>query len=207
MDYRQLEQVPNGQGRMEMKRQLTLPEYRNIDLALFGVILAVFEFIIVRVSNMGAFWDQPYTVSLAAAITSIIYMRWGYWGALHAALSGFLFCLFSGGTVNQYMIYTLGNLLSLAAVPVLKKLGHEKVRERSGWSLLFALAVIVLMWSGRALTALLLGAPAAGVVGFFTTDSLSALFTLVIIWIARRLDGVFEEQKHYLLRIQQEKER
>ncbi len=33
------------------------------------------------------------------------------------------------------------------------------------------------------------------------------LFTLVITWIVRRLDGVFEDQKHYLLRLQEERER
>ena len=36
------------------------------------------------------FWfpGQPYTVSLAGAIASIMYMRWGYWGGIHAALAG-----------------------------------------------------------------------------------------------------------------------
>ena len=46
-----------------------------------------------------------------------------------------------------------------------------------------------------------LGARPGSVVGFFTTDSLSLLFTFVIIWIARKLDGVYEDQKHYLLRL------
>ena len=53
----------------------------------------------------------------------------------------------------------------------------------------------------RALIALLTGAERASVIGFYTTDSLSMLFTFVIIWIARRLDGVYEDQIHYLLRI------
>ena len=30
---------------------------------------------------------------------------------------------------------------------------------------------------------------------------------MVIVWIARRLDGIFEDQKKYLLRVQEEKER
>ena len=32
----------------------------------------------------------------------------------------------------------------------------------------------------------------------------AVLFTLVLIWIARRLDGIFEEQNHYLLRLKQQ---
>ena len=46
-----------------------------------------------------------------------------------------------------------------------------------------------------------LGAAARNCLGFFTTDALSLLFTGVVVWTARRLDGIFEDQKHYLLRI------
>jgi len=189
-----------------MKRQLTIQEYRAIDLTLFALMFAVFEFIIVRVSTGGMFWDQMYTVSLSAAITSIVYMRWGYWGDIHAALAGFLFCFYYGARLDQYLIYIAGNLVSLLAVPVLKKLGPERVRQGQFSSLLFPLAVILLMQGGRAAVALLLGHSFGEAVGFFATDALSILFTLVILWIARRLDGVYEDQKHYLLRIQDEKE-
>lgn len=194
-----------------MKRQLTLGEYRTIDLVLFALLLIFFEFIILRVAATTFF-----TVSLAAAITTIVYMRWGWWGAIHAALSGLLFCFYysSGAAPDQtvgpaqYAIYIVGNLFSLAAVPVLKKLGPQRVRESAVKSLLFALAVVLLMQGGRGAVALALGTvPFSGALGYFTTDSLSVLFTLVIIWIVRRLDGVFEEQRHYLLRIQEEKER
>lgn len=187
-----------------MKRQLTFGQYRAIDLGILALMLAVFEFIIVRVSNGNLFRDQAFTVSLAAAITTITYMRWGPWGAIHAALAGALFCLYSGGTPEQYAIYTLGNLFSLPAALAVRRLGPERVRTGPWSSMLFPLAVILLMQGGRAVVSLLLGGPANGVLGFFTTDALSILFTLVIVWIARRLDGVYEDQKHYLLRIQEE---
>jgi len=189
-----------------MKRQLTFQEYRALDLGLFALMFALFEFIIIKVSTGGPFWDQAYTVSLAGAITSIVYMRWGYWGGIHAALSGLLFVLYYGGRLDQYAIYTIGNLLSLAAVPVLLRKGKEEVRTGRFSSLLFPLAVILLMQLGRAMVSLLLGGSLGGATGFFTTDALSILFTLVIVWITRRLDGIYEDQKHYLLRVQEEKE-
>ena len=187
-----------------MQRQRTWKEYRAIDLALLAGVLAVFEFIIERAANWW-FPGQPFTVSLAAAITSIVYMRWGAWGAIHAVEAGFVFCYFSGATGKQFIIYCAGNLLSLAAVLLLKALGKERVRT-GHLSLIFPLLVQVLMQAGRGLAALALGAGPAALVGFFTTDSLSLLFTFVIIWIARKLDGVYEDQKHYLLRINTEKE-
>ena len=187
-----------------VNRQRTWKEYRAIDLALLGLMLAVFEFLIVRAANWW-FPGQPFTVSLAAAMASIVYMRWGVWGAIHAAEAGLVFCCFSGATGEQFIIYCVGNLFSVLAVLLLKAAGKERVRT-GNLSLVFPLLVQVLMQAGRAATALLLGAGPADVVGFFTTDSLSLLFTFVIIWIARKLDGVYEDQKHYLLRVHAEQE-
>ncbi len=187
-----------------MKRQRSWKEYRAIDLSLLALALAVFEFIIVRASNWW-FPGQPFTVSLAAAMASIVYMRWGVWGAIHAVEAGFVFCYFSGGTGEQFIIYCVGNLLSAAAVLLLRAVGKERVRT-GNLSLLFPLLVGLLMQAGRAIVALVLGAGPSDAVGFFTTDSLSLLFTFVIIWIARKLDGVYEDQKHYLLRIHAQEE-
>lgn len=189
-----------------MKNQLTFSQYRAIDLSLFALMFALFEFIIVRVATVNLFWDQVYTVSLAGAIVSIVYMRWGYWGGIHAALAGFLFTLYHGGRLDQYAIYCIGNLLSLLAVPVLLKKGKENVRSGRFFSLLFPVMVNLLMQLGRAVVFLLLGGSLGVSTGFFTTDALSIVFTLVIVWIARRLDGIYEDQKHYLLRIQEEQE-
>ena len=187
-----------------MRKQRTWREYRAIDLSLIALMLAIFEFLIVNAAN---FWfpDQLYTASLAAAVTSIVYMRWGVWGGIHAVEAGVIYCLFAGGTADQYIIYCVGNLLSLLAVVPLKAVGKEKVRTgRLGLAL--PIAVLLLMHIGRAVVAVALGAPPESTVSFFTTDSLSYLFTFVIIWIARKLDGVYEDQKHYLLRINAEEE-
>ena len=68
-------------------------------------------------------------------------------------------------------------------------------------SVCFGVGTLLLMQLGRALTALAMGTDFQTCLGFFTTDALSLLFTGLIIWIARRLDGIFENQRHYLLRI------
>lgn len=193
-----------------MKKQLTLQQYRNIDLFLFAAMLAIFEFLIVRFAIASV-----YTLSLAGAVCAIVYMRWGWWGGIHAALAGVLFCFYYSRFVpgaaavdwTDYVIYIIGNLFSLLAVFGLLKAGKERVRQNTLASLGFALAVILLMQGGRALMALTLGADPRAALGFFYYDPLSILFTLVVTWIVRRLDGVFEDQKHYLLRLQEERER
>ncbi len=163
------------------------------------------EYLVVHAARVW-YADQLYTVSLAGLVTSILYMRWGAWGALYAVEAALVYCFFSGANAQQYLIYCIGNLFSLGALLLLKYFGKERVRSSGVLTVAFGLLVLLLMQAGRAIVALLLGASVGAAVRFFTTDSLSLLFTGVIIWIARKLDGVFEDQKHYLLRTQAQEE-
>ncbi len=183
-----------------MERQRTLGEYRTIDLAMMGLILIICEFITVKAANSW-FPGQPYTVSIVATVTSIVYMRWGWWGLFHAFLGGTAFCAASGAVLNYYIIYCLGNLFSGFAMLALSMAGKEKVRNGSWLKLGFPMLVLLCMQAGRAIVAMVMGASPAGATGFFTTDSISMLFTIVVVWIASQLDGVYEDQKHYLLRL------
>lgn len=119
--------LPGGRKESHMTRQRSWKEYRTIDLGLWAGMLAIFEYLILQAANWW-FPGQPYTVSLASAITSIVYMRWGVWGMIHAFEAGFVFCLFSGATGEQYVIYCCGNLFSVAAVILLRVVGKERVR-------------------------------------------------------------------------------
>ena len=70
-----------------MNRRLSLKQYRNLDLFFFAVMLCISETLIV---NAAIRWypDQLYTVSVSAAITAIVMMRWGGLAAIHAVLGG-----------------------------------------------------------------------------------------------------------------------
>ncbi len=188
-----------------MKRQLTFSQYRAIDLTLFALMLVVFEYIIIAATSW--FPNELYTVSLAASITCIVMMRWGPFSAIHAVLGGAVFCFFTGATAPQYLIYCAGNLLSMLALLILKLAGSKKIKEDTVLSMVFAVSVQVLMQAGRAGVSLLMGYSFSSALGFIMTDALSIIFTMVIIWIVRHLDGMFENQKSYLLRVQEEREK
>ena len=183
-----------------MKRQLSFQEYRAIDLAMLAALLCITETLIVKAATWW-FADQLYTVSVVGALTAIVLMRWGPWAAIHAVLGGAVFCFASHGSFRQLLVYCIGNLLSMLMLLPLKYLGGERIRLDSILSVCFGVGTLLLMQLGRALTALVLGTDFQTCLGFFTTDALSLLFTGLIIWIARRLDGIFENQRHYLLRI------
>lgn len=186
-----------------MNKQITFAQYRRGDLILLAVILAICQFAISWAASR-LFPDQLYIVSPAAAVTALVMMRWGLYGAIHAVLGGVFLCLFSSGTPAHYLIYGAGNLLCVPALLFFRALGKEKIRKDSFLSLTFGVTVQVLMLLGRAGMAAVMGRNFSECLGFITTDALSILFTMLIVWAARRCDGLFEDQKTYLLRIQSE---
>ena len=188
-----------------VKEQRTVGQYRAIDLSLFALMLILSETVIVSAA-VKWFPNEPYTVSAVAAVTAIVMMRWGLWAALHAVLGGIVFCLVSHGTLAQFAIYCIGNLFGLTGLAWIRALGAERLREDSFKSLAYGFTVLLCMQLGRGLVSLLFGTKPAVAAGFVTTDVISCLFTLLIIWIVRRLDGVFEDQIHYLRRVNKERE-
>lgn len=150
------------------------------------------------------FPEQLYVISPVAIMAALVMMRWGGYGAIHAALGGILFAVLSGGTWKHILIYGVGNLASLLAMVMFKIFGKERIRQNTLLTMAFALCVQLLMQLGRAGMAALFGNSAAACLGFITTDALSDVFTLFVAWIIRRVEGLFEDQKHYLLRTQSE---
>ena len=188
-----------------MNRQISFSQYRSIDLSILSGVLAVCQFL----TQMAvSFWfpEQLYVVSPVAGMTALVMMRWSGWAAIPAGLGGVLFVWLSGGNFQQMLIYVLGNLASLLALFLFKLFCKEKIRKDGLLAVVFAIAVQLLMQLGRAAMALVLGHSAEACIGFITTDILSMLFTVFIILTARRIEGLFEDQKNYLLRIQREQQ-
>ena len=109
-------------------------------------------------------------------------------------------------TKQQFMIYGIGNLFGLLSLLMIRLLGKDRICGNVLLVLLFALCTQLFMQMGRACIAVINGAAFETGIHFITTDALSGLFTMVIVWIASRLDGVFEDQISYLLRLQKEAE-
>ncbi len=187
-----------------MNRQISLSQYRTIDLAILTGLMAVSQFVIhIAISRWHA-EQTGYIVSPVAAVVALVMMRWSGWAAIHASLGGIIYALIAGGNWQHILIYGIGNLLAIAALLMLKLLGKEKVRGDALLTILFALLTQILMQLGRSAVAALLGHPAEICIGFITTDLLSGLFSMVIVWSIRRIEGLFEDQKHYLLRTARE---
>ena len=174
-----------------------------MDLCIFTAMLCICEAMIVTASTIW-FEQEPYMLSLTPAITAVVMVRWGAYAVVPAVMGGLTLCAFSGAGVSQYLVYGAGNMLCLALLPVLRRMTWKRLHEQVLLSMAYGLAAALLMQAGRAVLALLLGRSLAVSLGFFTTDVLSALFSVLIVWICRRLDGMLEEQAHYIERIREE---
>lgn len=188
-----------------MKRQISLAEYRSVDLAILTGLMLLSQAVIQWAVSYWYADVTGYIVSPVAAVVALVMMRWNLWAVIPAAAGGIMLSLLSGGSLEQTLIYSVGNLISALALVYLKLVGKERVRANAVLSLLFALLVQLLMQLGRAAVAALMGHSWHACIDFITTDAMSILFTLVIIWIVRRVEGLFEDQIHYLLRVQQER--
>lgn len=187
-----------------MERQRTVGEYRAIDLLIFSLMVFFGETAIIMGAHL--FPGELYVLSVTPVVTAIVMMRWGPWAAIHAALGGLALCIGTGAAAQQYAVYCGGNLLGLGALALLKLQGKENIRQDAFRTVVFGLATALLMQLGRALASVALGGPAEAMFEFFRADVLTLLFTAVVIAIVRRLDGVFEDQINYLLRISKERE-
>ncbi len=188
-----------------MDRQITFRQYRGMDLFFFTAALCLCETLITLASTRW-FPGEPYTLSLTSAVTAIVMVRWGAFAAIPAVLGSLVFCIVSHATPAQYLIYGIGSLAALAMLPMVAKCGWRKLHENALLAMVYAALTTLSMQLGRFLIAWLLGSPAAICAGFITTDVLSMLFAVLLVWISRRLDGILENQKDYLKRIQEEKE-
>lgn len=183
-----------------MGPHLTVEQYRSLDLFFLAAITFISELLITLAASR---WypDQLYTVSATAAITAIVIMRWKGYAAIQALVGALATCIVLGAAPGQWLIYCLGNLFSLGALVFLKVVGEKKIRGNVAWTLFFGAFTLLMMQTGRALMALLLGGTIRESIAFYVTDSLSYVFTAVILWIAGRLDGIFEDQREYLVRL------
>ncbi|MCM1054234.1 MAG: hypothetical protein NC394_01820 [Bacteroides sp.] len=184
--------------------KMSFKQYRTLDLIILTVVTLVFETITALAATRW-FPDQLYTLSPTVTMVCIVMMRWGGYAAINAAVGGMAFCLASGATEQQIIVYCAGNCFSLLALLLFKLLGKERIKEKFYFTVLFTAAAYIGAQLGRWLVSLVFGGPADSLVVFLTTDSLSLLFAVVVVLISRRADGLFEDQRSYLLRMDKER--
>lgn len=189
-----------------MNNSITFSQYRNIDLAIMTVLTVVAEAVVALAASKW-FPDELYSLSPMVALVCIVMMRWGVWAIIPAVASGLAFCVASGATAQQFVVYCVGNCFALVALVWFKAMGKETVRSKITLVVLFTVTAFAGTIFGRWAVGLLFGADLFSIVNFFLADCLSLLFAIVVTLIARKIDGLFEDQKAYLIRTEEERQK
>lgn len=192
----------NGIG---MNNKMTFKQYRAMDLSIFAVLTAVFECIATLATNKW-FGGQPVAISITLTLVLITMHRWGAYAAIVAAVGGIAFCVTSSASAEHYLIYAIGNTFALTALVWFKLLGKDAVRGSFLKTLLFSSTAYVSVAVGRWLVSLIFGAGFSELVAFLLTDLITLLFAVVILFSCKNTDGLVEDQRQYVLRVNEEKE-
>lgn len=187
-------------------KNISFKQYRAIDLVTMAIIMFVVETFVDKAAYSW-FPEQLFMLSPAISLICIVMMRWGGFAAIHAVVAGAAMCLAMGASFQQFMVYCVGNCFSLASLVLIKTLGKQKIKDSILWSIVFVAVAFFGAQIGRWIVGLLFGGAVDSLVVFITTDSLSLLFAVIVVLISRRIDGLFEDQKAYLIRTESERRR
>ena len=185
---------------------MSFKQYRSIDLILFVIMYGVCEYLTIKAATV--WFDEPYCISIMLPMLAIVMMRWDKYSIIHAVVYALLFVFFQSGSITQYFIYLIGNLGFMLLLLYVKKVTKEKIRATFFGSMSYLLVGFLLMEVFRGLASMLLAGKDAGVIfTFIMTDMLSLVFAILVIIIVRRIDGLFIDQKQYLLELNSQEER
>ena len=184
---------------------ITFKQYRKIDICIFSVLLIISETVTTLATNHW-FVEQPVAISTTLVFICMVMMRWNVFALIPAMIGGTVFCIASSATVEQYLIYTVGNCAALIAMLWFKPLGKDGIRKSFFKLLLFVSTAYIAMQIGRWLLSLPFGADFRTLLVYLGTDVISLLFAVVIMALMRNADGMIEDQKSYLFRLQRERE-
>ena len=178
---------------------ITFKQYRNIDLLILSILLVISEGV-TTLATTKWFVGVPFAISTTLLFLCITMMRWGAFAALPALVGGAIFSLASGGEIKHYIIYGLGNLFCLLSLILLKALGKDRVRGRASLLILYAAITYLSVAIGRFAVSLIYEINFGNLLYYITTDVITLVFTSVVLVLLRKVDGMIEDQRSYLIR-------
>ena len=185
-------------------KQITFKQYRTIDILILVALTIIFEGL-ATLATAKWFALQPVAISIGLAMVCIVMMRWGWQAAFAAFASGFSFCILSGATAQQLVIYCIGNIFALLGMVWFKVFGKEGIRKSMWLITLFVSTAYIGMVLGRGILAMAFGDSWGAFVTFATTDIMTLVFAVLVIILFRKTEGMLEDQKAYLLRVERER--
>ena len=188
-----------------MRKEITFKQYKAIDISILSVLLLLFEALSVYASSKWFNLAGLTLISLTPLVMVVMMMRWSEFAVIAALVGGVSYCFACGGKPEQYLIYCVGNLFGVLSVFIIKKLGKEAIREKQLRLALISISTYLFINVGRWLVSLIFAPALETLITFVTTDAISLVVAIVGTITLRNSDGILEDQKEYLLRLDRER--
>lgn len=197
-------------------RIISFARYRATDLFLFAAILAAFSAISFFAFNEWFTEDSSrYIFSLAVPVSLLVMVRWNWYGMFYAAGDGLLYCILllatgrmaEGAELQFFLVYGVGNAFVGLAFLMVRFAGYKRIAGKWYFTALYVVCGWAAVLVGRVAVSLCFGADfVSALFGFLgATDWLSLAMGLAVLLVMRRLDGMLENQRDYLLRLDKER--
>ncbi len=189
-------------------KEITFKQYKAIDISILSGLLLIFEALSVYASSH---WFSHSGVSLVPLISltplvlMIMMMRWSEFAFVGAIVGGLSYCFACGGEPEQYLVYCLGNLFGILSLLIINKLGKDAVRGRLAYLIPISISTYLFITVGRWLVSLIFAPTIETLPGFISTDIISLVVMIVGVIALRKSDGILEDQKSYLIRLDRER--
>lgn len=184
-------------------KQITFKQYKAIDISLLTALLFIFE-ALSTYATIHWFSLQALALSVTPLILAIVMLRWGWPAVISALLGGVAYCIAGGANLQQYAIYCIGNTAALLSLLVIKAFGKDEIRKSKLKLIIYAISTYLFICIGRWLVSLVFEPTIKTLLAFITTDVISLVISLVGLLSLRNNDGMLEDQKAYLLRLDRE---
>ncbi len=189
------------------QKSLSFGQYRTADITIFTVIATVFESLVTLAATKW-FPDQAYSISFVYVFVSLVAMRWGAWMLVPSTTCALAYCIVLGAVWQMYVVMIVGNAFCVLLLVLHKIIGKQRIRDSAWWTVLYVIVAYLCISLGR----FLVGLPMPDVtmqasLNGILYDALPAAFALLVVLICRKQNGLFEDQKHYLIRTQKERDK
>lgn len=189
------------------QKSLNFAQYRAADITIFTVIGTVFE-VIVTIAATKWFPEQAFSISFVYLFVALVAMRWGAWMLIPSTTCAIAYCIVLKASWQMYLVVIAGNAFCVLLLALHKLIGKQRIRDSAWWTTLYMFAVYAFISLGRFLVGLPMpDITIAASLNSILYDALPAVFALIVVLICRKQNGLFEDQKHYLIRTQKERDK
>lgn len=196
----------NDMSNKSANGRISYGQYKTADILLFLLIMCVCEAINVFAIRSW-FPGMMFTVSVMLLVTLIVLVRWNWFGLLFPVADGLIYCWMNGAAAWQFGVYAIGNAFVALVWLFFLAVPKEKVTAHWWLTCIYAAIAFVLLLLGRSVVAACFGESFVNTLKATAVgEALNLAFAIIGLLVVRRFDGMFCDQKQYLLKVAKERD-